>query len=74
MRLCFRAFDAVKLMTSGASPIAQMFGAVSVRHGNSCLTREGYGPGKVKDGLGRRAAGAKMGMGMGMGPRLQRSL
>jgi hypothetical protein len=23
MRLCFRAFDAVKLMTSGASPIAQ---------------------------------------------------
>jgi hypothetical protein len=29
MRLCFRAFDAVKLMTSGASPIAQMSGAVS---------------------------------------------
>jgi hypothetical protein len=24
MRLCFRAFDAMKLMTSGASPIAQM--------------------------------------------------
>jgi hypothetical protein len=23
MRLCFRAFDAMKLMTSGASPIAQ---------------------------------------------------
>jgi hypothetical protein len=23
MRLCFRAFEAVKLMTSGASPIAQ---------------------------------------------------
>jgi hypothetical protein len=29
MRLCFRAFDAVKLMTSGVSPIAQMSGAVS---------------------------------------------
>jgi hypothetical protein len=29
MRLCFRAFDAMKLMTSGASPIAQMSGAVS---------------------------------------------
>ena len=28
MRLCFRAFGAVKLMTSGASPIAQMSGAV----------------------------------------------
>jgi hypothetical protein len=28
MRLCFRAFDAVKLMTSGASPIAQISGAV----------------------------------------------
>jgi hypothetical protein len=28
MGLCFRAFDAVKLMTSGASPIAQMSGAV----------------------------------------------
>jgi hypothetical protein len=28
MRLCFRAFNAVKLMTSGASPIAQMSGAV----------------------------------------------
>jgi hypothetical protein len=28
MRLCFRAFDAVKLMTSGASPIDQMSGAV----------------------------------------------
>jgi hypothetical protein len=28
-RLCFRAFDAMKLMTSGASPIAQMSGAVS---------------------------------------------
>src|SRR5262252_4922003 len=27
-RLCFRAFDAMKLMTSGASPIAQMSGAV----------------------------------------------
>jgi hypothetical protein len=24
MRLCFRAFDAMNLMTSGASPIAQM--------------------------------------------------
>src|ERR1700686_659817 len=28
MRLCFRGFDATKLMTSGASPIAQMSGAV----------------------------------------------
>src|SRR5271156_2802236 len=28
MLLCFRAFDAVKLMTSGASPMAQMSGAV----------------------------------------------
>ena len=28
-RLCFRAFDAMKLMTSGASPIAQMSRAVS---------------------------------------------
>src|SRR5215470_4528287 len=28
-RLCLRAFDAMKLMTSGASPIAQMSGAVS---------------------------------------------
>ena len=28
MRLCFRAFGAVKLMTSGASPIARMSGAV----------------------------------------------
>jgi hypothetical protein len=28
MRLCFRAVEAVKLMTSGASPIAQMSGAV----------------------------------------------
>src|SRR5215467_13755444 len=45
MRLCFRLFDAVKLMTSGASPIAQMSAAVSARHGNSCLTREGCGPG-----------------------------
>jgi hypothetical protein len=27
-RLCFRAFDAMKLMTSGASPIAQMSGTV----------------------------------------------
>jgi hypothetical protein len=24
VRLCFRAFDAMKLMTSGASPIGQM--------------------------------------------------
>jgi len=29
MRLCFRAFDAMKLMASGAPPIAQMSGAVS---------------------------------------------
>jgi hypothetical protein len=28
MRLCFRAFDAMKLMTSVASPIDQMSGAV----------------------------------------------
>jgi hypothetical protein len=28
MRLCFRGFDAMMLMTSGASPIAQMSGAV----------------------------------------------
>src|ERR1700674_2253156 len=28
MRLCFRGFDATKLMTSGASPIAQMSGAI----------------------------------------------
>src|SRR5712671_2181743 len=28
-RLCFRAFDAIMLMRSGASPIAQMPGAVS---------------------------------------------
>ena len=28
MRLCCRGFDATKLMTSGASPIAQMSGAV----------------------------------------------
>jgi hypothetical protein len=32
-RLCFRGFDAMKLMTSGASPTAQMSGAVSVAQG-----------------------------------------
>jgi len=64
MRLCFRA-----------SPIAQMSGAVSVRHGNSCLTREGCGPGTRRDRPGSRTAlAAAAGAKMGMGPRLQRSL
>src|SRR5262249_52057665 len=59
-RLCFRAFDAMKLMTSGASPIAQMSGAVSARHGNSCLTREGCGPGtRPVDGGSRFAWGRR---------------
>src|SRR5579871_2195704 len=37
VRLRFRAFDAVKLVTSGASPIAQMSGAVSKDRGRSRL-------------------------------------
>jgi hypothetical protein len=54
MRLRFRAFDAVKLMTSGASPIAQMSGAVfsatparGIHSHQKSLNRFGAGAGQT---------------------------